>query len=85
LPARGRVLEAVDIQGVRPLAADEVAALQKRDAVARRVLGLTTSPDPASPETAEIRAFYVAWRGCNGAFAKLIRAEHAAFFRWLDS
>jgi hypothetical protein len=32
-----------------------------------------------------MRAFYVAWVRCNGAFANLIRAEHAAFFQWLNS
>jgi len=40
-------------------------------------------PDEAT--AAELREYYRLWLNLNGAFIKLIRANHAAFFEWLDN
>lgn len=75
-------LEEAGIQGVRPLDAASSAALGKGPQVQARCLQLQTLPDEAS--AVELREYYRVWVSLNGAFAKFIRPDHAAFFEWIE-
>ncbi|MFN8595511.1 MAG: hypothetical protein U0559_04920 [Anaerolineae bacterium] len=76
-------LESAGIQGVKPLDAASSAALGKGAQVQVKCLQLQSTPDDAT--AAELREYYRVWVNLNGAFVKFIRANHAAFFEWVDS
>jgi hypothetical protein len=76
-------LESVAIQGVAPLDAAASATLENGPQVQAQVLQLTTLPIETA--AAELREFYRTWIKLNGAFAQQIRAEHAAFFDWIEN
>jgi len=76
-------LESVGIQGVSPLDAASRATLDKGPQIQAQVLQLTTLPGETA--AVELREFYRTWIKLNGAFAKQIRAAHAAFFDWIEN
>jgi hypothetical protein len=77
--------EAIGTQGVFPLpgAAREVFA--KQDAVLAYAFSLRSLPDAAAPATTDLRAFYREWGRGNGVILAQFKANHAAFFAWLES
>jgi hypothetical protein len=77
------VLEEAGIQGVRPLDAASSAALGKGAQAQTQLLALQAAPDETV--TAEVRGYYRVWVNLNGAFAKFIRPNHAAFFDWIEA
>ena len=76
-------LEAVGIQGVKPLDAASSTALDKGLQVQTLCLQLQALPDEAT--AAELREYYRVWMNLNGAFAAQIRAEHIDFFDWIGN
>lgn len=77
-------LESAGIQGVTPLDAQSRAALETAPRVAAFGLQFIAAPDPEAANTRELREFYRTWLKFNGAFAKWIQPDHAAFFDWLN-
>jgi hypothetical protein len=77
-------LEPATIQGVEPIDAATQAVLAKGDEVSAYCPQLTTLPQPNSPATAEMRAFYQTWLKYNGALVKLIQPNHEEFLAWLN-
>ncbi|HZY42494.1 MAG TPA: hypothetical protein VFF59_10915 [Anaerolineae bacterium] len=77
-------LESVRTQGMVPLTLQQQAMLDRRAQVESYGLTLTVLPAAGASEAAELRAYYQLWLKFNGAFAKLIQPDHAAFFEWLN-
>jgi hypothetical protein len=80
-----RKLEAIGTQGVAPLDATSLKALDTQEAVAARCLQLGGPPPASHPETAELVAFYRTWLRFNGVIAEAIAPSHAAFLGWLEA
>ena len=76
-------LEEASIQGVKPLDATSSTTLGRGAQVQAQLLSLQAMPDETV--TAEARGYYRVWLGLNGAFAKFIRPDHAAFFEWIEA
>ena len=76
-------LESAGIQGLQPLDATSSAALSTGPQIQEQCLQLHTMPDETA--AVELRGYYRVWVKLNGAFAKLIQPDHAAFFDWLNS
>lgn len=73
------------IQGVRPLKADEQAALSvtRRDRAEEALARLASEGRADGPEVAEVRGYYCAWLSVNGVIAGELRDAGAGFFAWL--
>ena len=71
------------IQGVVPLDEETQKILGNESQVSEYILKLTEMPDLQASETQEFLAYYRVWFKYNGAFLKLIRAEHGAFIEWV--
>ena len=68
-----KALTPLEIQGVRPLTAKEVALDRAyREAAAHGAATYESQRD-----------YYCAWLGMNGVIAAAIRPQHEAFIRWL--
>ena len=76
-------LEACAVQGVRPLAGDELAVLQSGAEVERYAGGLARLPELEAPATGRMRVYYLTWLALNGAVAQALAPDHAEFFGWL--
>jgi hypothetical protein len=77
-------LEPMTTQGVQPIDAATQAILAKGDTVSAYCLQLTALPQSNNPQTIEMRTFYRTWLKYNGAFAALVRANHAQFLAWVN-
>lgn len=71
------------VQGVVPLDEHSRLILESGPQVSDYCLALTTLPDLAQDEAKTMLAYYKTWLQYNGAFAELIRADHAAFIDWV--
>jgi len=69
-------------QGVIPLDSQTGAILENEKQVSEYCLKMTELPDPNTPETKEMLAYYQTWFKYNGAFLGLIRESHAGFIDW---
>jgi hypothetical protein len=81
----GAVVE-LGIQGVQALGPADAKILDRREVVGQRLkemMGRSSLPDEGSPEAAEVRKFYCAWRRLNGVLAGALAKRQAPFFRWL--
>ena len=82
-PGRPRLTRLADslgdaeTQGVRPLAEQELAALETRADFAGH------SSIPKGPAAERMRAYYCAWRRTNGVAAGMVEPRQRAFFAWL--
>lgn len=76
-------IKEVGIQGVRPLATDEIAALKQRPEAEARVMELSkeTSLPPGPSES--MRSYYSLWCATNGTIAGQLRPHHKDFFTWV--
>jgi hypothetical protein len=80
-----RKLGEIGTQGVAPLDAASLKALDTQDAVTAHCLQLRGAPPAGRPETAELVAFYRTWLRFNGVIAEAIAPSHAAFLGWLET
>jgi hypothetical protein len=71
------------IQGMVPLNKEAQKKLEYERRVSSSILKLTGMPDPQTPETQEILAYYRAWFKYNGAFLDLVSADHGTFIKWV--
>ena len=71
------------IQGMVPLDEETQKILGNESQVSEYILKLTEMPDLQASEAQEFLAYYRVWFKYNGAFLKLIRAEHGAFIEWV--
>jgi hypothetical protein len=71
-------------QGVRPLSQDEANVFAKRAEVESFALSLTAAPDPSSPNTKDLLAFYRTWVKTNEIYG-VFQLQHSAFAYWLDT
>jgi hypothetical protein len=71
------------VQGVIPLDSETSAILEKEKQVSAYCLKVTELPDPNTPETKEMLAYYQIWFKYNGAFLGLIRENHVDFIDWV--
>jgi hypothetical protein len=72
----------ISTQGVRPIDAASRAALEREGVVTGYVLQLTSSPDPDAQETADMLAFYRAWRAIHGVILAELIQYHPDFWTW---
>jgi hypothetical protein len=79
-----QALEEGGVQGMVPVGQEQRDALQMGEAAQATAPALTALPDPSSPQTREVKAYYAAWLRFNGAIARLIRVHHAPFFTWVE-
>jgi hypothetical protein len=77
-------LEPVTTQGVQPIDEATQAALAQEAAVSTYCRQLTALPQPNSPQSTDMRAFYRTWLKYNGALVDLIRSNHAGFLAWVN-
>ena len=73
----------VAVQGVIPLDSQTRIIYENEKPVSAYCLKLTELPNPNTPETREMLAYYQAWFKHNGAFLGLIREYHAEFIDWM--
>ncbi len=71
------------VQGVIPLDSQTSAILENGKQVSEYCLKMAEPPDPNTPETKEMLAYYQTWFKYNGAFLGLIRENHADFIDWV--
>ncbi len=77
--------EPAAVQGVRPLNQAERAALASPADVSAYLKAVTALPDRRSPEAAAAITFYRTWFALNGAFLKMVQANHADFIEWVET
>lgn len=70
-----------DPQGVRPLDADEIAALEGLQEAGVSAVELTGEPD--EPAATLIRGAYAAWLATNGVIASTLPDAHDAFWEFV--
>jgi hypothetical protein len=71
------------VQGVILLDSETSAILENEKHVSEYCLKVAGLPDPNTPETKEMLAYYQTWFKYNGAFLGLIRENHADFIDWV--
>ncbi len=72
------------VQGVIPVDSKTRKILENEKQVSAYCLNLIELPDPNTPATKDMLAYYQAWFKYNGAFLGLIRDNHADFIDWVN-
>jgi hypothetical protein len=76
----------VGIQGVRPIADNELAAMKQASSVRgwlEELAVLSNEPGALAAKRQQLRPYYCTWKKLNGVIAKEIVEQQSAFFAWL--
>ena len=79
-----RALGESGIQGVRPLAPQEMAIYRTAETAELAVQDLVKTTQPETFQAGAIRLYYCQWSKDNGVVSGQVRVLHEGFFRWLD-